>query len=240
MESGKPLLVNFKSAGCGPCEEFERITLNDAVVITYAARFEAVRVNALKEPMLATRYLVSTFPCVKFLDADGTVVYDTRGLVPPKEFVAVMERALQGHAALRRARQAIAEAGEQPSPEAALAIARDLAFAWQFASAAVWAERALTVEDESKRAEALFIRGTSLVEIGEPVPAIQALMQYLRMTSRGENAWRARVALGYAWVQTGENEKGAELLRAVVEAEDAPISAREKARSLLRWAGSGA
>jgi len=242
VASGRPILAVFRSAGCGPCAEFESETLTDPAVAELAQRFESVHVDALVEREVATHYLVSEFPSVKFLDADGTMVYDAQGLLTPEAFLEVMRRALEGHAALLRARQSAAEAGDQPLAEVALAIARDFALARQHPEAVAWAGRALDAGDgdaADMRAEALLLRGTSLVEIGEPYEAIDALMAYLHMARGGDDAWRARVALGYAWVQTGENESGARLLQAVVDAEDAPMSARAEARRLLRWAGAG-
>ncbi len=242
-ESGRPIMVVFRSAGCDPCAEFESVTLAAPSVVELARRFEVVPVNALLEPEIANRYLVSAFPTVKFLDADGTVVYDSQGLLGAAAFVEVMQRALAGHAALLRARQAAAEAADPPSPKLAVAIARDFALARQYADAADWARRALEEISEDGadvRAEALFIRGRSLVEMGEPYDAIDALTAYLQTAPVGDDVWRARVALGYAWVQSGANEAGAQLLRAVVEAEDAPMPARAEAGRLLQWAGAEA
>jgi len=238
--SGRPIMAVFRSAGCGPCAEFETETLADPAVLELAQRFESVHINAMIEREVANRYLVSAFPSVKFLSADGALVYDTQGLLLAEAFVEVMQRALDGHAALLRARRAAAEADDPPSAQAALAIARDFAFARQHAEAAAWAAQALDAADQDAadlQAEALLIRGTSLVEIGEPYDAIDALMAHLQIAPSGDGAWRARVALGYAWVQTGENQAGAQLLQAVVDAGDAPGEVREEAERLLGWAG---
>ncbi len=241
--SGRPIMVVFRGEGCGPCEEFENETLTDPVVTDLASRFQSVHVDAFVKREIATRYLVSSFPSVKFLAADGTVVHDAEGLLSPERFVQVMQRALDAHAALLRAREAVAETDDRPSAHVALAVARDFALARQHADAVAWAARALEAADQGAadlQAEALLVRGTSLVEIGEPYDAIEALMAYLQIAPWGDGVWRARVALGYAWVQTGENQAGAQLLQAVVDAGDAPISARAEAERLLYWAGAEA
>lgn len=238
--SGKPILAVFAGAGCGPCEELQTVTFAAPEVVEAAQAFEAVVIDGFTERAVATHFLVSTYPTVKFLDADGTVVYDCTGFIPPDEFLKVLKRGLAAHQALVRARAAAAEAGETPSADAALAIARDFAFSWQYAKAAQWAQRALDAAPEQAvgtRAEALLIRGRALIEVGEPRLAVQALNEHLRLAPEGPQVWTARLALGNAWLQAGETETGVAVLLAVYRAPEAGDDLRAEARRLLFWAG---
>ena len=238
--SGKPLLTLFVGEGCGPCDELQTITLVDPEVIGAAAGFEAVIVNTFTERPLATHFLVSTVPTVKFLHVDGTVVFDNTGFASPEQFVGVLAHGLAAHQALLRARKAAAEADDGLAAEAALAIARDFAFAWQHSEAAQWAERALDTAPEDAialRAEALLIRGRALIEVGEPHLAADALTEHLRLAPDNPDLWAARLALGKAWLQAGETEAGTELLKAVYAAPEAGEDAHAEAKRLLFWAG---
>jgi thioredoxin-related protein len=238
-ESGRPILAAFHSVGCGPCAQMEQETLADPeVAAVIAERFEGVQVNALHQPDLATRYLVSHYPTVKFFDASGAAVYDCQGFVPAVDFVGIMNEAAEAHAALLRARQAAEDtpAGAQER----LAIARDFLRAGQHLSSAEWARTALdagNAETAGVVAEAQYVLGVALTEAGEPGRAEEPLVTALTMADGAAWAWDARLTLGYVWLQRGNEDAGADLLRAVYASDEAPADVREESGRLLRWWG---
>lgn len=232
--SGRPVLAFFHSVGCGPCAQMEHETLVEPTVAEVIAKsFEAVNINALAEPELATRYLVSFYPTVKFIDADGAAVYDSRGFVAAEDFVGLMNEALAGHRALTRAREAAAQ--PDTSAEQALPIARDFLLAKQYTEAAEWAR--VAAANEAQAAEAQFVLGVALVEAGEPSQGEVPLLAALTAADGADWAWQARLKLGYAWLQTGKDDGGIDLLKAVCAADEAPLKIREEAAHLLRWWG---
>lgn len=238
--SGKPVLALFVGEGCGPCIEMQTITMTDPQVVAAVAGFETAVINTLTERVLATHFLVATVPTVKFLHSDGTVVFDNVGFASPEQFLGLLARGQEAHAVLLRARKAAAEVGEEVTPEAALTIARDFAFAWQHAEATEWADRALQAASQDAvalQAEALLIRGRALIAMGEPRLAAAALTEHLRLAADGPDAWAVRLDLGKAWLQSGETENGVALLRAVYEAPEAGDEVRAEAKRLLFWAG---
>lgn len=236
-ESGRPVLVTFHSAGCGPCAQMQQVTLADErVTALIAQRFEAVSVSALKQPDLATRYLVAFYPTVKFLDAEGIPVHDRRGFVPPDEFLTVMRRALDAHSALKRAQRAAAE--DPAGAGDLLAIARDFRAARQYRDAAEWAGRARdAAEADALVAEASFLLGAALTDAGEPGRARQPLTDALKHAEGTPWRWEARLKLGYVWLQRGEEDSGIGLLQTVHASEEAAPDLRSEAARLLRWWG---
>jgi len=238
QDSGRPILTVFHSVGCGPCAQMEHETLADPRVAEIIARsFEAIRINALAQSELATRYLVSFYPTVKFLDADGSAVYDAQGFIAADDFLAVVDEALAAHAALQRARSAAA--GEEPSAEGALAIARDFLRARHYPQAITWARATLarSAADPLVTAETNSILGVALTDAGEPAEAEEALLAALSLADDAEWAWHTRLKLGYVWLQRGREDGGIDLLRVVREAEAAAPSVRSEAERLLRWWG---
>jgi len=234
QESGRPILAFFHSTGCGPCAQMEQETLTDPrVTSVVAANFEAVNIDALAQIDLATRYLVAFYPTVKFVDADGASVYDSRGFVPVDQFIAVMEDALAAHQALTRAREAAAR--PDVTAEGALAIARDFLQAAQYEDAAGWARTALAGGADA--AEAQFVLGVALVDFEEPAGAEGPLLAALTAANGAGWAWEARLKLGYAWLQIGKEDGGIDLLKAVQEADEAAPKVRDEAARLLRWWG---
>jgi thioredoxin-related protein len=237
-ESGRPVLVEFHSVGCGPCARMEHETLgNPDVARTIEERFEAVRVDAVKHPELATKYLVSFYPTIKFTDAEGAVVHDTQGFVPPGEFREVMEQALEAHAALSRARAAAA--GDVEEARDALAIARDFHTARQYQQAARWAREASARANDAGavKAEAQYVLGAALVDSGEPARAVQPLVNALKIAGGAKWQWAARAKLGYAWLQRGEEDSGIGMLQTVHASDEAPAELRSEAAELLAWWG---
>lgn len=238
-DSGRPILAVFHSVGCGPCAQMEHETLADPRVAEIVARsFEAVRVNAITQSELATRYLVSYYPTVKFLDADGSAVYDAQGFITADDFLTFVDGALAAHAALQRARSAAA--GEEPDAEGALAIARDFLRARQYPQAIEWARATLSRSDAADplvTAEANSVLGIALTDAGEPAEAEEALLAALSLADDAEWAWHTRLKLGYVWLQRGREEGGIDLLSVVREAEAAAPGVRSEAERLLRWWG---
>ncbi len=238
--SDRPILAAFHSVGCGPCARMEDETLGDPrVTAVIAERFEAVRVNAIQQPDLATEYLVSFYPTVKFLDARGEAVHDTQGFVEASKFLSVMDHALDAHAALQRARSA-ADAAEGPgNAESALAIARDFHAARQYQQAARWARAAveLAEQESARRAEAQYILGAALTDAGEPGQAQQPLADALKVADGAGWQWDARLKLGYVWLQRGEGDSGIGMLQTVHASEEASAEVKAEAARLLRWWG---
>ncbi|MFP4249384.1 MAG: thioredoxin family protein [Armatimonadota bacterium] len=236
--TGRPIVAVFHSSGCGPCERMEDETLADPEVAgVIAERFEPVRVSAIHRHDLATAYLVSFYPTVKFLDAGGVVVHDTQGFVEASEFVGVMKRALDAHAALLRARSA-ADAEEGPEDaEGALAIARDFHAARQHEHAARWAREAVELADKTDviQGEAQYILGAALTDAGEPGQAQQPLVNALKVADGTRWQWDARLKLGYVWLQRGKDDSAIGLLQTVYASEEASGELRAEARHLLRW-----
>ena len=233
-QSGRPILALFHSVGCGPCGQMEQETLADQQVATLVVtRFEAVSINGLTQADLATRYLISYYPSVKFLDASGVSVYDCYGYIPPVDFAPVMNEALAAHQALLRARTAAAQ--PEVSADGALSIARDYLQASQFTDAAQWARRAL---ETAASAEAQYVLGVALVEAGEPAQAEEPLLAALTATEDAAWLTHARLKLGYAWLQIGEDEAGIDLLKTVYATADATPKTKAEAARLLRWWGA--
>ncbi len=236
--SGRPILAEFHSVGCGPCERMERETLADPeVAAVIAQRFEAVRVNALEQPELATEHLVSFYPTVKFFDAAGDVVHDTQGFVAAADFRRVMDKALAAHAALQRAREAAAEPPEDA--QGALAIARDFYAARRYEQAADWARTAAerASDGSATAAEAQYILGAALTDAEEPGRAQEPLVSALKLVDGAGWQWDARLKLGYVWLQRGEDDSGIGMLQTVHASEEAPAELKAEARRLLRWWG---
>lgn len=231
--SGRPILAFFHSIGCGPCGQMEQETLTDPqVAALVSTRFEAVSINGITRADLATRYLVSYYPSVKFLDASGVSVYDCYGYIPPVDFVPVMNEALAAHQALLRARTAAAKS--EVTAADALSIARDYLLASQFTDAVQWARRAL---EAAASAEVQYVLGVALVEAGEPAQAEEPLLAALTATDDAPWLTHARLKLGYAWLQIGKDAAGIDLLKTVHAATDATPKIKAEAARLLRWWG---
>ncbi len=235
-ETRRPILVEFYGNGCGPCTRMEQETLADPDVATFIGEhFEPVRVNALQQSELATKYVVSFYPTVKFIDADGSAVYDSQGYIPSDEFMAVMRSALDAHRALERARAAAD--GDPTNAQEAVATARDFLSARQYEQAADWAREALALDD-APVAEASYVLGCALMEMGEPSQAASALESALAQAPEADWRLDAQLKLGFAWLQRGDEAEGIAMLRRVHGAENAGPALKTEAARLLEWWGA--
>ena len=83
-----PVLVEFYTPGCGPCQVLEphlRRIAND-----YYPRLKVVKVNSANDPALAQRYGVQMAPTLVIFQA-GTIAEFIEGAPPPHRLVALAE-----------------------------------------------------------------------------------------------------------------------------------------------------
>ena len=98
----KPMMVYFYTDWCGFCRKFEGGVLCDWTVKKLAKQFICVKVNADKNKELASRYEVTGYPEVLFLDSNANVIAKHQGSGMGAKFSmkATMKNALRKIAGL--------------------------------------------------------------------------------------------------------------------------------------------
>jgi len=90
----KPIMIDFYTDWCGWCKKLDSDTYSDPKVNAAAKKFICVKIDAEKEPNLASKYGVSGYPTIIFLDSNGTVLSKIPGYLPPDKFLANMNKIL--------------------------------------------------------------------------------------------------------------------------------------------------
>jgi thiol:disulfide interchange protein len=93
-EDNLPVMVDFYTGWCGWCKKLDAETYVDAQVISASAGFVSLKIDADVERAIATRYGITGFPTILFLDPAGNEIHRVIGYRPPQQFVAEMNRAL--------------------------------------------------------------------------------------------------------------------------------------------------
>ena len=92
-KTGKPILVYFHAAWCGPCRALDKTVWSDARVIRASRAWVPFKADLDNETDLATRFNVTTPPMVVFLDGKNRKVSSLLGFNDAPTLIKAMHRA---------------------------------------------------------------------------------------------------------------------------------------------------
>lgn len=110
--SQKPIMVDFYTEWCGWCKKLDSDTYSDPDVKKLAEEFICVKIDGDKERGLVSKYNISGYPTILFLNYEGTVVNQVVGYEGPSDFAKTMKVVLE------RTKKAapVAREPEKPKP----------------------------------------------------------------------------------------------------------------------------
>ncbi|KAJ9537875.1 hypothetical protein OSB04_030608 [Centaurea solstitialis] len=91
LESETPVVVEFYTSWCGPCQMVHRVM--DEIATDYNGKLKCVAVNVDQEPHVAEEYDIKAVPIV-LLFKNGEKCESVVGTMPKEFFVAAIERVL--------------------------------------------------------------------------------------------------------------------------------------------------
>jgi len=89
--SGKPTLVDFGASGCGPCDMMAPIL--ESLRREYEGKANVVFVQVREQPVLASRYGITSIPVQVFFDREGKEVFRHVGFFPEADLKAKLAQA---------------------------------------------------------------------------------------------------------------------------------------------------
>jgi thiol:disulfide interchange protein len=94
-----PVMVDFYTGWCGWCKKLDAETYVDPQVISASAGFVSLKLDADAERTIATRYGITGFPTILFLDPAGNEIHRVVGYRPPQQFITEMNLATEAFGA---------------------------------------------------------------------------------------------------------------------------------------------
>jgi hypothetical protein len=90
-DSGKKLMVYFRTEWCGYCDRMEQSTFDDEAVIRLLEKqFVPVKVDAEAQRKLAAAFQVRSYPTSWFLTPEGEKILFLPGYAPAEPFLQVL------------------------------------------------------------------------------------------------------------------------------------------------------
>ncbi len=116
----KPVMADFYTDWCGWCKKLDRDTYADPEVVSLSKKFICVKVNGDKYPDLVSKYGVSGYPTIIFLDPAGNKTNAIVGYVNAEGMLSRMNLVLSKMPAEKPAEDKAPEKNEEMSdkPEA--------------------------------------------------------------------------------------------------------------------------
>ncbi len=113
--SGKLVMIDFYTTWCGPCKMLDKTTWKDEKVQQWLKeKTIPLKVDAEKLRPVATKFNVSSYPTIVFLNGDEEVVGRFVGYKPPEKFIGAAENAIAGVTELSIARKKFKENPNDP------------------------------------------------------------------------------------------------------------------------------
>ncbi len=85
--TGKPIILDFYADWCPPCIAMEEETYPDPTVVSEMKDFIAIKVDTQKRIDIESKYGITYYPTVVFLDSQGKEVSRHIGYLGPPEMV---------------------------------------------------------------------------------------------------------------------------------------------------------
>lgn len=117
------VLLHFYGDNCEPCVRVERNVFSQPQVgEALAANYLPVKIHVSKEPQLANRYRVRSWPTDVFVTPTGLEVYRSNSPQKPEDYIALVNQVAQ-QTGISTSRQWVSKLGDVSQPAAAAATA---------------------------------------------------------------------------------------------------------------------
>jgi thiol:disulfide interchange protein len=88
----KPVMVDFYTDWCGWCKKLDSDTYSNSKVQALADKFVCVKVNGDKDKANTSKYGISGYPTIVFLDSTGKEIDKNVGYAGPEDMAQKMEK----------------------------------------------------------------------------------------------------------------------------------------------------
>jgi len=220
QESGKLVMLTLYTDWCGFCTKLKQETWPAEAVVEQAAAFECASVNP-ETTKGSERYDNGAYPRTLFLRADGEVVSEIPGFLPPEEFAAAMGRV---HEDLEKLTEAETLAKPLAGPEGDLALALKIGSLYgeigRTKDALHWLAPAYEGREalpEADRATVAAIYGLSLAADLQYENCLEVLQPFIEAHAAHEQARPARFQIALALAKTDRTAEARDLWQALVD-----------------------
>ena len=92
LSENKKIFINFHADWCRYCKDMDRLTFQDAAVISYLnSQFIAIKVDVDHEKSVAKKYNINPLPDSWFLTEKGEVIGNKPGYLTAKDLMPVLQ-----------------------------------------------------------------------------------------------------------------------------------------------------
>jgi len=234
-KTGKVMMVDVYTDWCSWCKKLDDETYTDAKVIAKAKEFVSLKLNpeaSDTERKFAEKYGVTGYPCILFLEPDGTAVNRIGGYMEAEPFAAAMAKT-QDYRAKIKAYLAEYKAGKYQNAEALLSMLVETGRTAEARPVFDGLAKDGKLTEARKGSLALQI-GQSLLESEDYKTALDYLKVVEDMGVKAEGALEARQSHAVAVYYLSGKKKALEYMDGVLKDKATPVVWKTKLQGLRK------
>lgn len=218
QEKNKNLLVDFFKEDCPWCKRLDDSTFTDRDVIRLGLEFLFVKINGVKDSVLANPYGVNAYPTVIIFNPKGEEIDRIVGYLPPREFLKTVRSYLKGEGTLADYENKLAK--DTKNVELLYRVAEKYQDRGNYNKALLFYQTIILLDPKNTKGKTdstIFNMGLTSMKLKDYPTAVQRFSDLTKSFPKSGLLLDADEYIPYAYAKSGDTTKALNLFQKLLE-----------------------